>query len=75
MLSNSLDVLYNPELLKKMEHDAKEALMAEFESRMARSPGKRDKDLFSSKALFRLVNNFEVGSGAKGTVGIIWNKR
>lgn len=45
--------------------------MAEFESQMARSGGKRDTDLFSSKALFRLVNNFEVGSERVGDVGII----
>ena len=44
-----------------MEQEAKSALLAEFESRLEQGK-KTDEtdDLFSSKSLFRIVNNLEV---------------
>ena len=62
--SGSDGIRYDPALLRKLEAEAKSALLAEFESRLEQGKTEAETDdLFSSKSLFRIVNNLEVRPG------------
>lgn len=56
----SADTRYDAATANKIKQEAKAAILAEFESRMQSKPGEDTNDLFSSKMLFRLINNIEV---------------